>query len=67
MGLIGWTHNKCPSYTTAPGQSRDLFVEESTQRSRGGRPLKPSQRLKDMEWFTVPVKGRRSRGEAPYH
>ncbi|KAF2580071.1 hypothetical protein F2Q70_00007536 [Brassica cretica] len=29
-------------HNTAPGQSRDL--EESTQRSRGGRPLKPSQR-----------------------
>lgn len=35
-------------HDTAPGLSRDL-VEDSTQRSRGGRPLKPSQRLKDME------------------
>ncbi|KAL0700572.1 hypothetical protein Bca4012_056694 [Brassica carinata] len=54
-------------HDTAPGQARDLLIEESTQRSRGGRPLKPSQRLKDMEWFTVPVKGRRGRGKAPYH
>ncbi|KAF3534798.1 hypothetical protein DY000_02039182 [Brassica cretica] len=71
MELV-FTNSPLPSsasapHDTAPGQSRDFFVEELTQRSRGGRPLKPSQRLKDMEWFTVPVKGRRGRGKAPYH
>ncbi|KAF3526648.1 hypothetical protein F2Q69_00049459 [Brassica cretica] len=66
MELV-FTNSPLPSSASAPGQSRDFFVEESTQRSRGGRPLKPSQRLKDMEWFTVPVKGRRGRGKGPYH
>ncbi|KAG2317699.1 hypothetical protein Bca52824_020821 [Brassica carinata] len=29
-----------------------------------GRCLKPSQKLKDMEWFTIGKKGRRGRGSA---
>ena len=36
------------------------------QRSRGGRCLKPSQKLKDMEWCTISGKGRRGRGTTPY-
>ncbi|KAL0730038.1 hypothetical protein Bca4012_026131 [Brassica carinata] len=53
MELV-FTNSPLPSsasapHDTVPGQSRDLFVEESTQRSHGGRPLKPSQRLKDIE------------------
>lgn len=71
MELV-FTNSPLPSsvsapHDTAPGKSRDLFVEESTQRSHGSRSLKPSQRLKDIEWFTVPVKGRRGRDKALYH
>ncbi|WZZ85063.1 hypothetical protein YC2023_113642 [Brassica napus] len=51
------------SHDTSPTHPRDPFVDdESTLRSRGGRPLKPSQRLKEMEWFTVTGKGKRGRG-----
>ncbi|KAF8096243.1 hypothetical protein N665_0313s0015 [Sinapis alba] len=39
---------------------------DMAQRSRGGRCLKPSQKLKDMEWCTISGKGRRGRGTTPY-
>ncbi|CDY24743.1 BnaA06g33760D [Brassica napus] len=56
------------SHDTSPTHPRDPFVDdESTLRSRGGRPLKPSQRLKEMEWFTVTGKGKRGRGRGPHH
>ncbi|CAF1987367.1 hypothetical protein YC2023_084364 [Brassica napus] len=56
------------SNDTSPTHLRDPFVDdESTLRSRGGRPLKPSQRLKEMEWFTVTRKGKRGRGRGPHH
>ncbi|CAF2195358.1 unnamed protein product [Brassica napus] len=56
------------SHDTSPIHPRDPFVDdESTLRSRGGRPLKPSQRLKEMEWFTVTGKGKRGRGRGPHH
>ena len=46
------------SHGSSLTQPQDPFVaDESTLRSRGGRPLKPSQRLKEMEWFTIAGKG----------
>ncbi|CAN6987270.1 unnamed protein product [Brassica oleracea var. botrytis] len=35
---------------------------DMAHRSRGDRCLKPSQKLKDMAWFTISKKGRRGRG-----
>ncbi|KAF3569746.1 hypothetical protein Bca52824_078956 [Brassica carinata] len=40
---------------------------DMAHRSRGGRCLKPSQKLKDMEWFTFGKKGRRGRGGTAHH
>ncbi|KAG2239476.1 hypothetical protein Bca52824_091722 [Brassica carinata] len=40
------------------------YNSDMAQRSRGGRCLKPSQKLKDMEWFTITKKARRGRGRA---
>ncbi|KAF8065680.1 hypothetical protein N665_1165s0009 [Sinapis alba] len=54
------------SHDSSPIHPRDPFVDdESTLKSRGGRPLKPSQRLKEMEWFTVTGKEKRGRGRGP--
>ncbi|KAG2306015.1 hypothetical protein Bca52824_025763 [Brassica carinata] len=47
------------SFVAATSNSSDM-----AQRSRVGRCLKPSQKLKDMEWFTIGKKGRRGRGSA---
>ncbi|CAN8324168.1 unnamed protein product [Cochlearia groenlandica] len=52
--------------TTVIGEpSTYVFSSSSVDmalRSRGGRSLKPSQKLKEMEWTTVTGKGRRGRG-----
>ncbi|KAG2245079.1 hypothetical protein Bca52824_093063 [Brassica carinata] len=42
------------------------FLFSITILSFCGRPLKPSQRLKEMEWFTA-GKGKRGRGRGPHH
>lgn len=36
---------------------------ETAQRSRSGRNLKPTQKLKEKEWITVTGKGKRGRGQ----
>lgn len=68
---LSFMNSLIPSTISAPhdivlSQARDPFVEaydDSIQRLRGGRPLKPTQRLKEMEWFIITGKGRRSRGK----
>ncbi|KAJ4910149.1 Uncharacterized protein Rs2_04770 [Raphanus sativus] len=40
------------------------YNSDMAQRSRGGRCLKPSNKLKDMEWFTIAKKTRCGRGRA---
>ncbi|KAJ4909075.1 Uncharacterized protein Rs2_03696 [Raphanus sativus] len=47
------------SFVASTSNSSDM-----AQRSRVGRCLKPSQKLKDMECFTIDKKGRRGRGSA---
>ncbi|XP_056859120.1 uncharacterized protein LOC130508033 [Raphanus sativus] len=64
------------SLPSTPPSFSDSFVDnvvasssdsfDMVQRSRGGRCLKPSQKLKDMEWCTISGKGRRGRGTTPY-
>ncbi|KAL0741549.1 hypothetical protein Bca4012_083062 [Brassica carinata] len=47
------------SFVAATSNSSDM-----AQRSRVGRCLKPTQKLKDMEWFTIGKKGRHGRVSA---
>ncbi|KAF3510064.1 hypothetical protein F2Q69_00004383 [Brassica cretica] len=64
------------SLPSTPSSFSDPFVDnvvatssdsfDMAQRSRGGRCLKPSQKLKVMEWCTISGKGRRGRGTTPY-